>query len=189
MHNFGENIDPKIENPKQKNKDPKIIEIAGRQIMDVDNEEGALIRPDGLLFVDLKGGKGETFVKEFKEAEGITSHSYMGCAEIIGKLSNGYGFYFHSRGPHSFELFMQKALSLIGDDSVKIADIEIRGEFERNASNGEDKDGYAKREMGQYAKVCKNFGSEDGTAKIRQESITGFAREKVVGFSWSEDRG
>lgn len=169
----------------EKNIEPKIIEIAGRRIMDIDNEEGTLIKQGSLVFIDLRNAG---FMKEFENVDGVTSHSYMGCAEIVGELSNGERIYLHARGPHSLSKFMEKIVSLIDDNELKIVEIEIRGEFGRNASIDESAAKRSILEMDQYKSVCKKYGMEEGTINISEESITGFDSEKVVGYSWTEIR-
>lgn len=181
---------PKIE--KEKNREPKIIEISGRRIVDVDNNEGALIESDSILFIDLKisAGEEDVFMKKYENLDGVTSHAYMGCAEVIGELSNGNRFYFHSRDPHSFNNFFEKILIIEKekDADIKVSNIEIRGEFGRNVSNKEDEGRYSEDEKKEYKKICKSLDIDDKNIDIREESITGFSREKVVGYSWLEDK-
>jgi hypothetical protein len=187
---INENID-KLNNIKEKTrKEPKIIEIRGRMILDVSNKEGALIESDKILFVDTKTKEGEEepYIKELEDIDGVTSHGYMGCAEIVGELSNGDRFYFHSRDPFSFKIFIEKILSLIKEEDVTINDIKIRGEFGRNASRKEDKKRYADSEMRGYQKICDNLKIAGDSVEIKEESIVGSSREKVVGRSWIEDR-
>jgi hypothetical protein len=184
------NFKPAVNEAEQtKQRDPKIIEMFGRRVMDIINEEGALIEPDGVVFIDLKGGKREdVFTKKFEDVEGATSHGYMGCAEIIGLLSNGKRFYLHCRGPHSLDEFMKKILSMEDDKEVVVENIGIRGEFGINAPSGQDKKHYSEYEMRRYNKICENLGLEDESIEIKDERIVGFTREKVVGQSWTKDR-
>lgn len=181
MNEFSNNFSPE----KRIIKKPVVTEILGRKILDVGNNEGALIGQDELFFVAVdNGGRFE----ELEDVQGVTSHGFMGCAEVIGEFSNGERFYFHSYGPSNLKKFIEKIMTIRNAEEVVITDVSIRGEFGRNASVDDDKAEFARDQMRQYESICKKYSNDDSVFEIQEESITGSSGEKVVGYSWTENR-
>ncbi|MCD4706073.1 hypothetical protein K8R61_03260, partial [bacterium] len=150
-------------------KNLEAIKIIGNEIVDIINGQGCLIKPKTTILFgpDDKGDKVK--IKNFETPYSVTSHGYMYCAEVIGKLSNGDKFYIHAQSP--FEL--EKTLTSITNEIQKelpseklvITEVRVKSDFDRY----DDEKNIVEEKKQDFERRLKSLGATSNNIAIENE--------------------
>jgi hypothetical protein len=183
-------IEAKLEMGKKNyaEKNLEAIRIIRDEVVDIINGQGCLMQPlSTTLFGPDDQGK-VAKIKEFDLPYKATSHGYMYCAEVVGRLSSGERFYIHARSPFELEKMLSSMIEVAQKESpeekVIIGEVSLRSDFDGYVDEADE----AERNKSDYRKRLGIFGVGPDTIELRNESISGLTPEKVVGYDTEEDR-
>jgi len=139
-----------------------------------------LIRPKTTILFGSDDKGDIQKIKDFKKSYKVTSHGYVHCSEIIGKLSNGDKFYIHAKSIFGFEKTLYSIIKEVQkefNEEITVLEIEIK-----NDPNAYSQEEIVLEKNEEYRKRCRFLGIEDENIKTKSERFTEPTPEKVIGY-------
>lgn len=171
------------ENKQEENyieKNLEAIKIIKNEVINITYGQGCLIK-SGTTILFGPDDKGDAQkIKDFKKPYKVTSHGYVHCSEIIGKLSNGDKFYIHAQSILGFEKTLYSIVEEAQkefNEEITVSKIEIKN----------DPSAYSKEEIvleknKAYREKCKSLGILDKNIETKSERFTETTPEKISGY-------